>query len=108
MKTPLTLLRWVLGLVILAEATLFVMPSARPAFAATHLPDIVRLVLGWAEIGGSILLLIPSTVVRGAWLLIGVFVLAIVVHLVHGMFNVGDLIIYIAAACAVAAGKIAE
>jgi len=44
----------------------------------------------------------PRTAARGAWTLIGAFVLAIIVHLLHGMPNVGTLAIYAAAAWAVA------
>jgi uncharacterized membrane protein YphA (DoxX/SURF4 family) len=98
-------LQWTLGLVILIEAMLFVLPGARSDFARTHMPDILRQVLGWGEIVGSVLLLIPKTAVRGAWVLVGIFVLAIVVHVLHGMFNVGNLAIYTAAAWAVANGK---
>jgi hypothetical protein len=105
MKTALTGLQWTLGLVILTEAILFVMPSARHDFAATHMPDIVRQVLGWGEIVGAVLLLIPQTAVRGAWFLVAIFALAIIVHLLHGAFNVGNLIIYTAAAWTVASAK---
>jgi hypothetical protein len=105
MKTALTGLQWTLGLVVLIEAVLFVMPGARHDFAQTHMPDILRQVLGWGEIIGAILLLIPRTAVRGAWVLVVIFGLAIVVHLLHGMFNVGYLAIYTAAAWAVATGK---
>lgn len=107
MKTGLTGLQWTLGLVILIEAVLFVMPSAGHDFAKTHMPNFVRLVLGWGEIIGAVLLLIPRTAVRGGWLLMGIFVLAIVVHALHGMYNVGSLVIYTAAAWAVASGKAA-
>jgi len=107
MRTALTGLQWTLGLVILIEAILFVMPAARHDFARTHLPDILRLILGWGEIIGAILLLIPRTAIRGAWLLIAIFVLAIIVHLLHGVFNVGNLVIYSAAAWAVIAGRAA-
>jgi len=105
MKTALTVLRWSLGLVILIEAVLFVMPNARHDFARSHMPDVLRLVLGWGEIIGCILLLIPRTAVRGAWTLVSVFVLAIVIHALHGMYSVGNLVIYTAAAWAIAAGK---
>ncbi len=104
-KTALTGLQWVLGLVILIEAILFVMPSARHDFARTHMPDMIRLLLGWGEIIGSVLLLIPRTAVRGGWLLIALFALAIVVHLLHGMFNVGNLVIYAAAAWTVVSAR---
>ncbi len=104
-KIAICVLQYTLGIAILIEAILFVMPSARHDFSRTHMPDIVRLALGWGEIVGSILLLIPRTALRGAWLLFAVFVLAIAVHLLHGMFNVGNLAIYTAAAYAVAIGK---
>lgn len=104
-KLGLTVLQWVLGVVILAEAVRFVMPGAAPAFARTHIPGFIRLLVGWAEILGGVLLLAPPTVTRGAWLLVGVFTFAIVIHLLHGMYGVGNLVIYTAAAFAIATGK---
>ena len=104
-KLALTVLQWVLGIVILAEAVQFVLPGAAQDFARTHLPGFIRLLVGWGEIIGSILLLIPPTAIRGAWMLVAVFTLAIVIHLLHGMYGVGNLVIYTAAAFAVATGK---
>jgi len=104
-KIALTALQWTLGIVILIEAILFVMPGARHDFARTHMPDVLRLILGWGEIIGAVLLLIPRTVSRGGWVLIAVFALAIAVHLLHGMYDVGYLAIYTAAAWAIANGK---
>jgi hypothetical protein len=98
MKCSLTGLQWTLGVVILIEAVLFLMPSGRHEFARTHMPDILRQILGWGEIIGAVLLLIPRTAARGGWVLVGIFVLAIVVHLLHGMFNVGNLAVYTAVA----------
>ena len=69
------------------------------------MPTSYRLVLGWGEIAGCVLMLIPRTAVRGAWVLVAVFVLAVAIHLLHGMYEVGNLAIYIAAAWAVAVGK---
>ncbi len=104
-KFALTVLQWTLGVVILIESVLFVMPSAAHEFSRTHMPGFVRLVLGWGEIVGCILLLIPRTALRGAWLLVAVFIMAILIHLLHGFYNVGNLVIYTAAAFAVATGK---
>jgi hypothetical protein len=101
----LTGLQWSLGLVILIEAVLFLMPAGGHDFARTHMPNMLRLILGWGEIIGAVLLLIPRTAVRGGWVLIAIFALAIIVHLLHGMFNVGNLVIYTAAAWAVAVGQ---
>jgi len=104
-KCALTVLQYCLAIVILIEAVRFVLPSAAHDFARTHMPGFVRLVLGFGEIAGCILLLIPQTAIRGAWLLLAVFVMAILLHLLHGMYGVGNLVIYSAAAFAVAAGK---
>ncbi len=101
----LTGLQWTLGPVILIEAILFVLPGAAHGFSRTHLPNVIRLILGFGEIGGCVLLLIPRTAIRGAWLLVAVFALAILIHLLHGMYGVGDLAIYTGAAWAVAVGK---
>jgi hypothetical protein len=101
----LTGLQWTLGLVILIEAILFLLPGAAHGFSRTHLPNVIRLILGFGEIAGCILMLIPRTATRGAWLLVAVFALAVVIHLLHGMYEVGNLAIYIAAAWAVAVGK---
>jgi uncharacterized membrane protein YphA (DoxX/SURF4 family) len=106
MKNALIGLQWTLGLVILIEAVLFVMPSAGHDFAKTHMPDILRQVLGWGEIVGAVLLLVPRTAARGAWFLAGIFVLAIIIHELHGMYNVGNLVIYTVAAWVVASGRI--
>ena len=103
-KIGLCVLRWALGVVILIEAVLFVMPSAAHDFARTHMPGFIRMVLGFGEIAGCILLLIPQTAIRGAWLLLAVFVMAIMIHLLHGAYNVGNLVIYGAAAFAIAVG----
>lgn len=94
-----------LGIVILIEAVMFVLPSAAHEFTRTHMPGFVRMVLGWGEIAGSVLLLIPQTTIRGAWLLLAVFVMAILLHLLHGLYNVGSLVVYAAAAFAIAMGK---
>jgi hypothetical protein len=104
-KIGLTVLRWSLGIVILIEAVMFVLPGAAHDFARTHMPGFVRLVIGFGEIAGCVLMLIPKTAVRGAWLLVAVFVMAILLHLMHGLYGVGNLVIYAAAAFAVAVGR---
>jgi hypothetical protein len=98
-------LQWTLGLVILVEAILFLLPSGAHGFSRTHMPNVIRLMLGWGEIAGCVLMLIPKTALRGAWLLVALFLLAIVIHLLHGMYEVGNLAVYTAAAWAVAVGK---
>lgn len=104
MRCAVIALQWALGIVIFIEAVFFLLPATRHGFSQTHLPEAVHQFLGWGEIAGSILLLIPRTAVRGAWLLVAMFVLAVAIHLLHGMFNVGNLAIYTAAAYVVAIG----
>jgi uncharacterized membrane protein YphA (DoxX/SURF4 family) len=104
-KIGLCVLQWSLGIVVLIEAVMFVLPSAAHEFARTQMPGIVRMIVGWGEIVGAVLLLIPKTSVRGAWLLLAVFVMAILLHLLHGLYNVGNLVIYAAAAFAIAVGR---
>lgn len=104
-KVALCILKYSLGVVILIEAVLFVLPSAAHDFARTHMPGLIRIILGWGEIAGCILLLIPKTTIRGAWFLFAVFVFAILIHLLHGQYNVGNVVIYAAVALAVATAK---
>jgi hypothetical protein len=104
-KIGLCVLQWALGIVILIEAVMFVLPSAAHEFSRTHMPGMVRMILGWGEIAGAVLLLIPKTTVRGAWLLLAVFVMAVLLHLLHGLYGIGNLVIYAAAAFAIALGR---
>lgn len=104
-RLGLTVLQWSLGTVILIESVRFVLPSAAHDFARTHMPGFARMILGFGEILGSVLLLIPQTAIRGAWLLLAAFVMAILLHLLHGTYGIGNLVIYAAAAFAIAIGK---
>lgn len=104
-RCGLTALQWSLGIVVLIEAVMFVLPGAAHDFARTHMPSMVRMIVGFGEIAGAVLLLIPQTVVRGAWLLLAVFVMAILIHLLHGLYGVGNLVVFAAAAFAIALGK---
>lgn len=104
LRIPLAVLRWSLGVVILIEAVLFLLPSIGHELARAHLPNPVRLLVGIAEITGAVLLMLPRTVAVGGWILLFSFFTAIVIHLLHGMPNVGSLVIYSAAAWTVASG----
>lgn len=101
-KLAMGVLRYALGVVILIEAILFVLPNGAHDFAPSHMPAMVRIILGWGEIAGCILLLIPKTAIRGARLLLAVFIMAILIHLLHGQYNVGSVVIYAAVAFAIA------
>src|SRR5579871_781754 len=104
-KIGICVLQYALGIVVLIEAVLFLLPNAAHNFASTHMPGFVRLILAVGEILGCVLLLIPQTAVRGAWLLLAVFTMAILIHLMHGLYGIGNLVIYAAAAFAIATAK---
>ena len=106
LPAALLILQWALGLVILEESLRFAFTAeAAHAFAKTGLPNFIRLGLAWAEIAASILFLIPRATVVGGRLLIAVLGAAVVIHILHGWFDVGVLVVYAAAAWAVVAKK---
>lgn len=97
-------LRLVLGLVVLAQSFIFLFGGESAGFFARHgLPDAIRLILGWSEVVAAILFLLPPTLVVGAWFLLAVFAGAISLHLLHGQFEVGALLVYSAAVLVVVA-----
>ena len=105
-QSALRVLQWVIALVIVAEGAVFAFSSdAAHVFAKTGLPGFVRLALAWTEIGAAILFLVPRAIVAGGWLLIGVLVFAIVLHILHGWWNVGALMVYAVGTWAVMAGR---
>jgi hypothetical protein len=97
-SSALAVLRTTLALVVMAQAILFLYYSS--ATAAHVVPAPIRLVLGWGEVAGALLFLVPRTVVIGGCLLIVIFVFAAIIHVAHGQFE-GALVIYIAAVIAV-------
>jgi uncharacterized membrane protein YphA (DoxX/SURF4 family) len=92
------ILRLVLGAVLFMEAALLVfgpVQSFKPGPSATL--EAVHQVLGWSEMIAALLFLVTRTLKLGSWLLLAVFVAAAVIHVAHGSFNVGPLLIYSAA-----------
>jgi len=95
-------LRWTLGLVVLFESCRFLL-SHGPIHGG--LPQWIRPVLGGAEIIAAILFLLPFTRAIGANLLLVIFALAIAIHVLHGDYNVGALLVYAMAALVTTAGN---
>ena len=99
-------LRLAVGSVVLIESGMLAFdPKRVAAFAHTGLPDWIRLLLAWAEIAASVLFLVPRTLVLGAWSLLAVFLIAALIHVAHGQFNVGALLIYSAAVIVIIAHR---
>jgi uncharacterized membrane protein YphA (DoxX/SURF4 family) len=91
------LLRWTLGLVVLLESCQFVFSGSAAHFLAkAGLPSWLRPVLGGAEIIAAVLFLLPWRARLGSYLLLIIFVLAALVHILHGQFDIGGLVVYAA------------
>jgi hypothetical protein len=94
-KTAMPALRWTLGLVVLWESYQFAFsPSALQHFAETGLPSWIRPALAGSEITAAILFLLPAASFVGGCLLLFTFAIAAVLHLLHGQFDVGGLVVY--------------
>ena len=94
-KIALPGLRWSLALVVLWESWEFVFGhSALRAFAKTGLPLWIRPLLGGAEILAAVLFLVPAASLVGGYALLIVFFLAAVIHILHGWYDVGALVVY--------------
>lgn len=92
-------LRWTLGLVVLFEAVDFTFsPSSVRHFAHAGFPPWIRPALGGAEIVAALLFLVPAVSLVGGYFLLLVFAVAILIHFLHGQFDVGALLVYAAAA----------
>lgn len=106
LSVALSILQWALGLVILAESLRFAFSSeAAAVFVHTGLPNFIHLALAWAEIGAAVLFLVPRATATGGFVLMMVLAFAIVVHLLHGWWDVGALVVYAAATWTVVTGK---
>jgi uncharacterized membrane protein YphA (DoxX/SURF4 family) len=92
------LLRWTLGLVVALESCQFVFSASAAHFVAkAGLPSWIQPVLGGSEIIAAVLFLVPFTTQLGSYLLFIILALATLVHLLHGQYTVGGLVVYAAA-----------
>jgi len=92
----------VLGVVIFVES-LIVALNYKEISAASHigLPSQFVLALALVELLGALLVLIPQTLTIGTYVLLFAFAGALIIHLLHQQYNVGELVIYAAAVVAV-------
>ena len=88
-------LQWTVGLVLIVESLrLAFEPSAARHFARTGLPLWMRPVLAWTEIAAAIFFLVPFTTLWASYALLVVFFVAALLHVLHGEFDVGVLVVY--------------
>lgn len=101
-KCAMIALRWAAGLVVLVESCRFVL-SHGPIHGG--LPHWIRPVLGGAEVIAAILFLVPFSRRAGGYLLLIIFAAAIVIHIFHGEYDVGALVVYAMAVLATMSGS---
>jgi uncharacterized membrane protein YphA (DoxX/SURF4 family) len=97
-KNGETVLRVVLGLVVFWESVRFAVSApAAHSFARIGLPFWVRPVLGGSEALAALLFLLPAARPVGGYALLCIFAIAALIHVLHGDFEVGALVVYGAA-----------
>ncbi len=97
-KASIPLLRWTVGLVLVLESFDFVFSTSAAHFLAkAGLPSWIQPVLSGSEILAAVLFLVPFTAAIGGYLLLAVFAFAALLHILHGQYNFGDLVVYAAA-----------
>jgi hypothetical protein len=98
LRNAISILHWSVGVVILIESCLFVFSASRAhAFAQSGMPHLIRPVLGGAEIVAVLLFLVPPTRTIGGYALLVIFILAALIHILHGQPDIGGLVVYAAA-----------
>jgi hypothetical protein len=107
-NASIPLLRWTLGLVVVLESAEFILSNSATHFLVkAGLPTWIQPVLGGSEILAAVLFLLPFTAKIGSYLLLIIFALAALLHILHGQFSVGGLVVYAAAVlvCMASAGN---
>jgi hypothetical protein len=107
-NASIPLLRWTLGLVVVLGSVEFILSNSVAHFLSkAMLPSWIQPVLGGSEILAGVLFLLPFTAKIGSYLLLIIFALAVLLHILHGQFNVGGLAVYAAAVlvCLASAGN---
>jgi hypothetical protein len=91
-------LRWTVGLVVLWESYQFGFSAAATRdLQRMSLPQWIAPALGGAEIVAAILFLVPKLGRIGGYSLLVIFAVAATLHILHGQFEIGPLIVYGAA-----------
>jgi uncharacterized membrane protein YphA (DoxX/SURF4 family) len=92
------ILRWTVGLVVLWESYQFgFWETATRHLQRMGLPQWVAPALGSTEIVAATLFLIPKLGRIGGYSLLVIFAVAATLHVLHGQFEIGPLLVYGAA-----------
>ena len=94
----LTFLRWSVALAVLWESYRFaVSPASVHHVQRMGLPGWIAPTLGGLELVAAIVFLIPGMRRAGGYSLLAIFAIAALIHILHGQFEIGSLVVYSAA-----------
>ena len=97
-------LQLALGIIVGIESALFAFSASTSRHLANlGFPAWTGAVIGVSELVAALLFLLPISKRAGGYALLAIFAIAIVLHVLHGEYNVGPLAIYAAAVWAVMA-----
>ena len=98
-RTAICILKVTLGIVVAFYSALLVFTQLHGHIQAPFFA------LGLAELVAAILFLIPQTTRPGGIALIVIFVAGALLHVTHRSYNIGNLLVYAAAALAVVSSE---
>ncbi len=93
----ISLLQWSTAGVCGIGAAQLVVDLLRHGSYRLHLPLTVVTIIAVAEIASALLFVIPGTQRLGGRCLLAVLLLAAIVHVAHGQYGIGNLVVYAAA-----------
>ena len=98
-RVAITILQWVVGLQCLYGAAMLAFSPTDIHFFQHHigLPSWVRLSVAFVEMAAALVFLFPRTVIAGGAALLVTFLVAALIHILHGQPNVSFLILLSAA-----------
>ena len=91
-RNPLVALRVVVGLVVIWQSVTTLLARFHPGSWHEHIAAVVRGLAG-VEIAAALLFLFPATTRVGGRLLLLVFAIAIALHVLHGEWGFGGLVV---------------
>lgn len=96
-------LQWTVGVVLFPEAVFLAFSKTEIHFAGhPGIHHSILVALAWSEMLACVVFFIPRAMKTGATLLIIKLALAVLVHVLHGNFQIGGLLVYAAATSVVA------
>lgn len=101
-------LQWTIALLLIfasARLALGTRFAGAPVISHLPLPRWMATTLGLSELVAAVLFLIPPTVTLGGTVLLVIFAIALLIHILHGQFDVGWLVLYFMAVAVVVTSR---